>query len=196
MVILFEDSYLKVIHKAPGEDSENCGGYPVGRLDRPVEGLLVLAKDGKTASLLDGTIDKTYCAVAGNVPAVLPPEGVWEDLLFHDRRNNKTFVVDRERKGVRKAALRYLVLARDGEEALLKIRLITGRTHQIRVQAASRKMPLNGDGKYGSTVNGDIALCACNIRFAHPVTGEQMDFSVIPEGKNFAKFKEQLNLSE
>ena len=101
------------------------------------------------------TIDKVYLAVVEGNPA--EDRGVYEDLLFKDSRKNKSFVVKRLRKGVKKASLEYEVMdtakAHGKILTLVKIKLHTGRTHQIRVQFSSRKMPLCGDGKYGSKDN-------------------------------------------
>ena len=133
----------------------------VHRLDREVGGVMVLAKNPKTASILSEAIRerravKEYLAV---VRGELPPRGEYEDLLFRDSKTMKTYVVDRVRAGVRQAKLSFTTLAR-GEEngkpiSLAAVRLFTGRTHQIRVQFASRKTPLFGDGRYGSGDNGD-----------------------------------------
>ncbi len=116
----------------------------------------------------------------------------WEDLLYHDKRKNKVFTVKKERKGVKHAALRHQVLgvadiaqsasapiaAANTQCSLLKIVLETGRTHQIRVQCASRKHPLLGDNRYGSQTKGcDIALFSHTLGFAHPRTKEPMVFS-------------------
>lgn len=124
---------------------------------------------------------------AKNVPCgtTSTPHGRWEDLLYHDKRKNKVFTVKKERKGVKHAALRYEVLGQGVANGtpctLLKIELETGRTHQIRVQCASRKHPLIGDGRYGSQIKGcDIALFSHKIGFAHPKTGERMTFTAQP----------------
>ena len=103
------------------------------------------------------------------------------DLLFHDRRINKTFVADRARKGVKEAILDYEALrtlsSPIGELSLLRVRLLTGRTHQVRVQLASRSLPLVGDRRYGAPAEGEpLALFACRLTFPHPKTGEKMEF--------------------
>ncbi len=122
-----------------------------------------------------------------NVPCgtTASPQGRWEDLLYHDKRKNKVFTVKKERKGVKHAALRYTVLKQQvingAPCSLLKIELETGRTHQIRVQCASRKCPLIGDRHYGSQIKGcDIALFSQTIGFTHPKTGERLTFSIDP----------------
>ena len=139
-----------------------CEIFPVHRLDQAVGGVMVCAKTAKEAARLSaciaaGTFRKTYLAVVTGCPAETC--GEWEDLLFHDRAKNKTFIVKRMRGGVKKARLAYEVLAARDGKSLVRVRLYTGRTHQIRVQFASRGFPLVGDGKYGSRENG----CACAL---------------------------------
>ena len=109
-----------------------------------------------------------------------PQKGTWEDLLFKDSAKNKVFVVRRERKGVKRAVLSYEVLAVDAQgNALVKIALQTGRTHQIRVQFASRRHPLLGDRKYGARDEATfLHLQSQSLAFSHPVTGERMTFSI------------------
>ena len=130
--------------------------YPVHRLDQAVGGLMVFARTGAMAAKLsqamaEGTLQKEYLAVLGARPK--DDSGELFDLLFHDCFKNKTYVVSKERKGVKKASLSYRVVAEADGLCLVHVRLHTGRTHQIRVQFASRGMPLVGDGKYGSRKN-------------------------------------------
>ena len=120
----------------------------VHRLDRAVSGLMVYARNAQAASALirdiaDRKLEKQYLAVTEGVPK--ESEGRMEDLLYHSVRENKTYVVQRKRKGVREAALEYRVLQEKDGKALVLVKLLTGRTHQIRVQFASRKLPLVGD---------------------------------------------------
>lgn len=131
--------------------------FTVHRLDRDVGGVMVVAKNAKTASLLatavaEHQMEKEYLAVVKGRPS--QDEGVLKDLLFRDSTRGKTYVTDRMRKGVRQASLSYRLIDSIEHEgqllSLVKVRLHTGRTHQIRVQFASRKMPLVGDGRYGS----------------------------------------------
>ena len=141
--------------------------YPVHRLDRAVGGVMIYALSKEGAASLSkimecGGLSKEYFAV---VHGECPSEGTMEDLLFKDSRLNKSFVVKRERKGVKKASLEYRSIRYDGEKSLVRINLHTGRSHQIRVQFSSRKMPLYGDGKYGGSDNCPIALWSCRIAF-------------------------------
>ena len=174
----------------------------VHRLDTGVSGLMVFARTPGAAAALsrqvtqsqeayavaDGraqgpaakpTFVKQYRAVIAGAPdQTLPPEGMLQDYLFKDSRKGRVFPVSRPRKGVREAVLEYRILATAGDQSLAHITLHTGRTHQIRVQFASRKHPLAGDGKYGSRVKGALALQSCGLQFDHPVTGQQMAFTL------------------
>ena len=159
--------------------------YPIHRLDRDVSGVMVFALSKKAAAFLskevaDGALEKIYLAVVHGKPS--EDEGVFSDLLFKDSRKNKSYVVKRERKGVRYAELSYTCLKSDGERSLVRIKLHTGRSHQIRVQFSSRKMPLFGDKKYGASDDiTNIALFSHRIAFKHP-NGEYMSFSKKPSG--------------
>ena len=170
--------------------------HTVHRLDKPVGGLTVLARTRAAAASLIGqiavgTVEKEYLAVLRGVPA--EPEAVLEDLLFHDSRTNKTFVVSRPRKGVREAKLSYRVLARAGTEAapltLVRVRLYTGRTHQIRAQFSHRGLPLLGDVRYGSRAEHGPALFSCFLSFDHPATGKRMVFEAKPRGTPWDLFE-------
>ena len=152
--------------------------FPVHRLDREVPGLMVFAKTRSAAAHLSNMegFCKEYQAICEGTP---PENGEWTDLLYHDRFKNKTYVVKRKRNGVKEARLSYTLLEQ-GEESRVAVRLHTGRTHQIRVQFASRGYPLRGDRKYGAKTGGDIALCACHLSFTHP-DGRTLDFSIEPD---------------
>lgn len=210
--ILFQDEHIIVVFKPCGVLSEahesqpnlpailrercGCAVYPVHRLDRTTEGLMVYAKMSAAAAKLgqaiaDGKLHKTYLAAVEGIPE---DKGELRDLLYYDRARGKSYVVQRERRGVKEARLRYERLASAGYEgreiSLVRIVLLTGRTHQIRVQFASRRHPLVGDRRYGSTVPAkDIALCACELTFPHPVTGEKMRFTCDPTNEIFQAFK-------
>ena len=160
----------------------------VHRLDRNVGGVMVFSKKQAATAKLSEAIRqrdfiKEYLAVVYNRPD--EKAGVYKDLLFKDSSKNKTFVVSRPRKGVKEASLEYEVLGSqypaEGELSLVKIRLHTGRTHQIRVQFASRKMPLVGDGKYGGRDNQcDIALWSYRLSFQHPAKQKDVDILQLP----------------
>ena len=156
-----------------------CDIYPVHRLDKEVSGVKVYAKTQKAAANLSAQVssremEKHY--IATTEKSNLPTEGTMEDLLYFDKGKNKSFVVKKERKGVKKAILEYSVIEDTDEKTTYRVRLLTGRTHQIRIQFASRKYPLVGDRKYGSKIEEDIGLVSCFIGFRHPKTGEWMEF--------------------
>ena len=203
MKILFEDKYIAVCLKPAGILSQNGDGgdmisllnayfeqngekaeaYPVHRLDKETAGVMVYAKSSKSAAALSkqieqNTIKKHYYAVVKGSPE--EKSGVLKDLLFRDKQKNKSYSVKRMRKGVREASLEYEVVGENGGYSMLDILLHTGRTHQIRVQFSSRKMPLYGDGRYGGG-GGNLALFAHTLEFCHPVSGERMVFSEKPD---------------
>ena len=152
------------------------------RLDVGVGGVMAYALNQKSAAFLsreisEGGFDKRYFARVYGCPE--EDEGVFEDLLFKDSKKNKSFVVKKERKGVKKAKLSYKVVETDGEKSLVDILLFTGRSHQIRVQFSSRNMPLIGDGKYGAKDNEkSIALMCHALEFTHPKSGERVKFDI------------------
>ena len=159
-----------------------CDIFPVHRLDQTVGGVMVYAKTAQEAARLtqamgQGQMQKTYLAVLTGCPA--EKAGTLEDLLFHDRVKNKTYVVKRMRGGVKQARLHYEILAEQDGLSLARIRLETGRTHQIRVQFASRGLPLLGDGKYGSRDN----RCTCalwSFRLTLPTGARPQTFEALP----------------
>lgn len=170
----------------------------VHRLDRGVGGVMVFAKRQDVAGALstavaNRTLIKQYLAVVHGQPN--EASGVWKDFLYKDAAKNKTFVVERQRKGVKQASLAYATLATRidtpaGECSLLQIRLHTGRTHQIRVQCASRGLPLIGDGKYGARDHGlPIGLWSYRLTFAHPrKKGKAVDVAALPQEGAFGWF--------
>lgn len=161
--------------------------FPVHRLDTAVGGTMVFAKNQKTAANLskqiqDGTFQKKYLAVVSGRPE--SDSAILEDLLFKDSSKNKSYVVKRERKGVKKAKLEYELVSYAENMSLLKILLHTGRSHQIRVQFASRKLPLIGDGKYGSKDNRcTVALWSSEIAFKWDC--DEIVFTSVPDNKQF-----------
>lgn len=202
--VLYEDAALCVCVKAPGLLSESGSGNnlpdllsayyqsqskpdfiaTVHRLDRIVGGLMVFSRDPKLTGTLvraiaERQVQKDYYAVLRGVPE--EAHGTLDDLLFRDASKNKTYVVDRMRRGVRPARLEYRVIetVQDGEQplTLVRIRLHTGRTHQIRAQFASRRLPLLGDIRYGSKDSRcEAALWSCALAFHHPADGRKMNF--------------------
>lgn len=201
MKILYEDENVVVVVKPPeilsqfSETEENAVTilreqtkseiFVVSRLDRNVGGVMVFGKNSKAAADLtrqmqENVFQKEYIAAVRGKPE--KNQGVFEDLLFKDSRKNKSFVVKRERKGVKKASLEYEVLCSDEEISIVKIKLRTGRTHQIRVQFASRRMPLIGDGKYGAKDNcKNMGLFCRSVTFRKINSKEILTFSAEPE---------------
>lgn len=171
--------------------------YPVHRLDQAVGGLMVFARTGAMAAKLsqamaEGTLQKEYLAVLGARPK--DDSGELFDLLFHDRFKNKTYVVSKERKGVKKASLSYRVVAEADGLCLVHVRLHTGRTHQIRVQFASRGMPLVGDGKYGSRKNA-AAPALWSYALTLPMGGAIARIRALPEAAGvWAPFEQALRM--
>ena len=156
----------------------------VHRLDRVVAGLMVLARNAEAASELsrqmrDDEFEKEYLAVVHGCPAA--PTGTLRDLLGRDKARRMTFVATEPAKGVQEAVLDYEVLKRAENMSRVRIRLRTGRTHQIRVQFASRGMPLVGERKYSEANDPcQIALWSYRLAFYHPGTGARMEFCRLP----------------
>ena len=188
MELLFENQHIVVCVKPVGVDSEHelpqmLGGevYTLHRLDKNVGGVMVYARTKAAAAALnktiqDGAMVKEYVALVHGTP---PENGDWTDFLFKDSTKNKVFVVKKERKGVKKARLEFSRLT-DGDPALVRIRLHTGRSHQIRVQFSSRGFPLVGDHKYGSRDDSPAPmLFSCCISF--PLFGKEYRFENLPE---------------
>lgn len=192
MEILYSDKEIAVCVKPVGLDSEMevpaalkdaLGGeiFPIHRLDKNVGGVMIYARTKQAAALLsravqEGTLVKEYVAMVHGAP---PETGDWTDLLFKDSQKNKVFVVKRERKGVKKARLEYKRLT-VGEASLVRIRLHTGRSHQIRVQFSSRGYPLVGDHKYGAKdASPAPMLYSCKLTF--PLRGRLQAFEKLPD---------------
>jgi len=212
MKILYEDKYLLICEKPIGVESQQSStgkenmlsllsayrqergedGYVglVHRLDTATGGAMIYSKredmTGKLSSLVQsGDYKKTYLAVVHGVPE--EESGEMRDLLFHDKRRNKSFVCDKKRAGVKEALANYRLIetveCENGEKmSLIEIELITGRTHQIRVQFASRKMALVGDGKYGSRDNkATCALWSHKVEITHPMTKKSIECKCLPD---------------
>ena len=196
--ILYEDKNLIFAVKPVGVLSQKGDGenmidllsqgrgevFPIHRLDTAVGGVMVFAKTSQAAAKLSALVsrnemEKQYLAVLQGTPE--KESDTLVDLLFKDSRKNKSFVVSRERKGVKKASLEYDLIKAEQDLSLVKVKLHTGRTHQIRVQFASRKLPLLGDGKYGSKCNKcSVALWSHSLSFIHPFSKERLTFSANP----------------
>ena len=159
----------------------------VHRLDRVVSGVMVLARNGAAASELsrqvrENAFDKEYLAILHGTPEM--PEGTLVDLLYRDKARRMTMVAREPGKGVQEAVLDYRVLGMCQGLSKVSVRLHNGRTHQIRVQFASRGLPLVGERKYAEQNDPcEIALWSHKIGFTHPVTGEKMVFSKEPAGE-------------
>lgn len=200
MELLYSDDRIVVCVKPVGVlSTDEPGGVPelirqalgdpnavvrtVHRLDRAVGGLMVLARTARAASELsaqirNGTFEKEYQAIVHGQP---PAEGSLQDLLHRDKARRMTFVAEGPGKDAQPALLHYRVLGSDGKMSRIRVRLVTGRTHQIRVQFASRGWPLAGDRKYGKDdAEHPIALWSCHLAFHHPRTGERLVFDKEP----------------
>lgn len=201
MELLYQDADILICVKpARVLSTDESGGVPdlareslgdpkadvrtVHRLDRVVSGLMVLARNAKAASELsrqirDGEFQKEYMAVVHGAPN--EDCGTLRDLLGRDKARKMTYVAQEMAKGIQEAVLDYQVLGKHPEMSKVRVRLHTGRTHQIRVQFASRGMPLVGERKY-STLDDpcEIALWSWKLGFTHPGTGKWMEFSMEP----------------
>lgn len=198
--MLYADSAILLCIKPPKVlSTDEPGGLPelvrrelgdegaelrtVHRLDRAASGLMLLARTAPAASELsrqirEGEMEKEYLAV---VLGRTEDRGEMRDLLYRDKARKMSFVTDTPGKDVREARLSYETLGRSEGFSLVRVRLYTGRTHQIRCQFASRGLPLAGDRKYGGeAADCPLALWSCALRFRHPETGESLSFSAPP----------------
>ena len=196
MELLYTDEKIVVCVKPAGAPStDEPGGVPelvrlalgdpkatvktVHRLDRVVSGVMVLARTARSASDLSEQIrnhrfEKEYLAVIHGSP--VEENGTFRDMLARNKAEKKTYIVTEPGKDVQEAALDYRVLAKNDELSKVRIRLHTGRTHQIRAQFSGRGFPLVGDKKYGRGEDCNIALWSHRVAFFHPKTGEFMEF--------------------
>ena len=198
-LIYLDDDILVCIKPARVLSTDEPGGLPdlcrealdnpkadirtVHRLDRVVSGLMVLARNAKAASELsrqirDDEFEKEYMAVVHGCPE---KQGTLRDLLGRDKARKMTFVASEPAKGIQEAVLHYQLQNTANGLSKVRIQLETGRTHQIRVQFACRGLPLVGERKYSELDDPcEIALWSYRIAFAHPKTGEKMEFTHQP----------------
>lgn len=199
MEIIYADNQIVVCVKPAGVlSTDEPGGLPdilraelgtdnirtVHRLDAAVSGLMVLARTRHAAGdlgrqIMAEGIGKEYLAIIHGCPE--KNTGSMRDYLRRDKRERKTYAVSEPREDTQEALLDYEVLERRGGLSAVRIRLHTGRTHQIRCQFSSRGMPLVGDKKYGGGEDDcGIALWSHRLSFVHPKSGGKMDFSRLP----------------
>ena len=201
MDIIYQDKDILVCVKPAGVlSTDEPGGLPelirqelgdpnanvrtVHRLDRMVSGLMVLARRSKAASELsrqirEGEFEKEYMAVCHG--SLQEEHGEFRDLLLRNKQERKTYLVTEPGKDVQEAILEYWVLNRTENMTRVRIKLHTGRTHQIRTQFSGRGLPLVGDKKYGiPEANCQIALWSCRLAFKHPYSGKPMEFFLEP----------------
>lgn len=202
MNVIYQDNRVVVCIKPPGvRSTDEPEGLPqlvrdalgepdgnirtVHRLDQAVGGLMVLARTRRAASdlsqqMMEGSFHKEYLAVLHGAPQ--EPSGTFTDLLWRDKAERKTYVVQELGKDVREAVLEYEVLAKAEAASLVHIVLRTGRTHQIRAQFSSHGLPLWGDRKYGAPEADicSVALWSYRLGFTHPATGEALAFCQRP----------------
>lgn len=209
--VLYEDNHIIVVEKEPNvlcqsdytkdldlltlvkayikEKYNKPGNVYVGlvhRLDRPVGGLMVFARTSKAAARLSQTIKnhemtKEYLLVCGGN---LEGSGVFEDYI--EKKDKLSFITDK--KHGKYSKLEYVLLEKKNNLNLVKVNLITGRHHQIRLQFAHRNFPLFGDQLYGKRDKKQIALFAYHLKFKHPVKDEMMDFKLMPKGSVWSEF--------
>ncbi len=200
MTIVYQDGAILVCLKPAGVlSTDEPGGLPellrrelgeekadirtVHRLDLVVGGLMVLARSPEAASELSRQIreerfEKEYLAVVHGDPG---ERGRWRDLMFRDKARKMSFVTETPGKGVQEAILRYKRLGQSGDLSLVRIRLETGRTHQIRCQFAAHGFPLAGERKYSTREDPwPLALWSCRLAFVHPESGKRMEFAHFP----------------
>lgn len=206
MEVLYEDNHIIIVNKAPGEivQGDKTGDKPlsetvkewikakydkpgnvfvgvVHRLDRPVGGIVVFAKTSKALTRLNemfrkGDVHKTYLALSRNKPE--PPEAMLTHYISTIERNNKSYASLIPVKDGKESKLRYQYLASSDRYHLIKVELMTGRKHQIRVQLSSIGCPIKGDLKYGdkrSNPDGSISLMARSVKFEHPVSHKMIE---------------------
>lgn len=205
--IIYEDKYLLAVIKSPGMLSQADGKddimsalpyktHIINRLDRPVGGIVLLAKDADTAAkltnqIVDKDTEKYYYAI---VCSLCPEYGEFSDYLMTNKRLNTTKIVNSGNVGAKFAKLTFTKLDEKDELSLIKVRLYTGRHHQIRAQLSTHGMPIWGDTKYNPAFKhkrGVLpALYACRLVFTHPITGERLCLKSKPNYGKFSDFTE------
>jgi len=220
--ILYEDNHLLIVNKAAGTltQGDNTGDIPLGdiaksyikekykkpgevylgvvhRLDRPVSGVVVLARTSKALERMNALFreretEKTYWAIVAKKPGAT--EGTLIHWLMKDEQKNKTTFYSKETAGALRSELRYKFLAQVNNLFLLEIKPVTGRSHQIRVQLSAMGCPIKGDLKYGDKDAGDgisISLHAINIGFVHPVKKQLLNiYAPAPDAGLWLDFKD------
>lgn len=210
--IIFEDEFIIVCKKPPGIPTQTpksgvtdmvsllknyrvSKGEPpyvglVHRLDQPVEGVIVFAKDKKSAAALSAqmqahTFEKYYYAMVKGTFS--PACGTLENYLLRDGKSNVSSVVPKDTTGAKRAELSYETVKTMEDRSLVRIQLKTGRHHQIRVQLAHAGHPIIGDKKYGRNTPGylPLGLCSYHIGFIHPVTKKKVVYEITPSGAAF-----------
>ncbi len=224
MKVLYEDNHIIVVNKAAGEivqgdktgDESLCdtmkqylkekynkpGNVFVGlphRLDRPVSGVVVLAKTSKALERLNemfrtGAVKKIYWAISKESP--LQPEGELHGWILRNESRNKSFIYNKEVKGSKEAILYYRTLSHSQNYTLIEVELKTGRHHQIRCQLSAMGCPIKGDLKYGakrSNPDGSISLHARRVEFIHPVSKIPLCIvAPLPDDRLWQSFEEKL----
>lgn len=211
MEILYQDRRIVAAVKPAGVlSTDESGGMPtllrealgtecilsVHRLDAATGGVMVYARSHKAASLLSASIAgrafrKEYLAIVHSAPS--PAAGTLWDLLGRDRQRRITYIAAEPGPEVREAELDYTVLASRSGTSLVRIRLHTGRTHQIRVQFSGRGWPLVGDRKYGIPDGADaLALWSFRLELPHPESGEILSFTALPSGGSWEAYRDVL----
>lgn len=220
MTVVYEDNHVLIVNKACGElvqvdktgdaslednlkiwlkeKYNKPGNVFLGvthRLDRPVTGLVIFAKTSKVLPRLNeqfknGEIHKTYWAIVKNAPP--NEEGILDNYLYRNEKQNKSYVCNADKTGSKKAILHYKLLGKSDTFFLLEIELMTGRHHQIRCQLAEIGCPIRGDLKYGfprSNNDGGISLHSRRVQFVHPVSGIEIDVTApVPENDTIWNF--------
>lgn len=222
MKVLYEDNHIIVVNKAAGEivqgdktgDESLCdtmkqylkekynkpGNVFIGlphRLDRPVSGIVVLAKTSKALERLNemfrtGKVKKIYWAISKEKP--LNPEGELRGWILRNESRNKSFVYHKEVKESKEAILNYRTISHSQNYTLIEVELKTGRHHQIRCQLSAMGCPIKGDLKYGakrSNPDGSISLHARRVEFIHPVSKEVITITApVPSDRLWQSFEE------